>query len=126
MIKKGSINFSRQNNIQPISFHSTNKPGIIRTKSCKTSRTIPHDFLVRKLDLDEIIVAQLFDKLYEMSVLNTELSKGEVVSIRNSQGLFMQVHHYSSVFQLLECSQRQLRTQSELETGCKNDPKSTM
>lgn len=61
-----------------------------------------------------------------MSILNIELPKGEVFSIRNSQGLLVQVHHYSSLFQLLECSYRQLRTESELETGCKNDPKSTM
>lgn len=100
MIKTPIINLYRQDNIWPIYFPSTDKLGIIRTKCCKTSRTIPHDFLVRKLDLDEIIVAQLFDKLCEMSVLNTELSKGEVFSIRNSQGLFMQVHHYSSLFQL--------------------------
>lgn len=61
-----------------------------------------------------------------MSVLNAELSKGEVFSVGNSQGLFVQVHHYSSLFQLLECSYRQLRTKSKLKTGCKNDPKSTM
>lgn len=60
-----------------------------------------------------------------MSALSTELSKGDVFSIRNSQGLFVGVHHYSWLFQLLECSHRQLRTESELKTGCKNDPKST-